>query len=423
MKTVNIQLNDNNVVVKYKYPYWIFEGYETKYDGSIDDLTFIDISTKKLYFIPNEIYDLYNLQTLMAHNNNISIVPENINKLINLTYLSLDYNNLDYLPENICELINLKELSISNNKIKYLPKNIHNLINLKNFDMQHNIFEQLPDNFCNLTNLQRLDLSYNKLNELPENFNTLTNLKKLDIDSNKIKTIPYSFSYLINLKELCVDNNEITKLPPFLSNLINCHDFSYRENPIDFIPINVQRWLNKQKSISNFYNDNQNIHNNNIQESFRKSVYSLLNDNDDTEFSIENVINDNMINDNVKSIIIEYCNDETLHSVLNVNFLDIFKKVWERINQHKDKKELKNILNSEMLDSECKCFIGRITRLVNVLNGFYDDIDINISDKEQIGTIISNMMQNNKDKNEIQNELAKRGFTQNVIDEWLEHLQ
>lgn len=42
-----------------------------------------------------------------------------------------------------------------------------------------------------------------------------------------------------------------------------------------------------------------------------------------------------------------------------------------------------------MKDANCKCFTGRISRLVNCLVGFYDDIKIIISDSEQIGNIIS----------------------------------
>ena len=50
--------------------------------------------------------------------------------------------------------------------------------------------------------------------------------------------------------------------------------------------------------------------------------------------------------------------------------------------------EIKKILNIEMLDSECKCFTGRITRLVNCLNGLSDLVKINISDNQQIENII-----------------------------------
>ena len=40
-------------------------------------------------------------------------------------------------------------------------------------------------------------------------------------------------------------------------------------------------------------------------------------------------------------------------------------------------------MNIEITDALCKCFTERISRLVNCLNGFDDNIKINISDNEQ----------------------------------------
>ena len=37
------------------------------------------------------------------------------------------------------------------------------------------------------------------------------------------------------------------------------------------------------------------------------------------------------------------------------------------------------ILNQEMEDSLCHCLTGRFSRLINVLNGYFDDIIIYIS--------------------------------------------
>ncbi len=42
----------------------------------------------------------------------------------------------------------------------------------------------------------------------------------------------------------------------------------------------------------------------------------------------------------------------------------------------------KKILNQEILDSDKKCLTGKLSRLINSLNGFYDDIYIKISDYE-----------------------------------------
>jgi hypothetical protein len=50
--------------------------------------------------------------------------------------------------------------------------------------------------------------------------------------------------------------------------------------------------------------------------------------------------------------------------------------VWERIKKNEYKEEIKKVLNEEIMDAECKYFTGRITRIVNVLNGYYKDVEI-----------------------------------------------
>ena len=39
-----------------------------------------------------------------------------------------------------------------------------------------------------------------------------------------------------------------------------------------------------------------------------------------------------------------------------------------------NKNELIERLNQEMQDAECMCFTGRLSRLINVLVGYYSDI-------------------------------------------------
>ena len=88
-------------------------------------------------------------------------------------------------------------------------------------------------------------------------------------------------------------------------------------------------------------------------------------------------------------------------------------------------------MNIEMNDALCKCFTGRISRLVNCLNGFDTNIKINISDNEQIGNIIilikNKLIGENKYNLEthkqlvIENLLDKQ-YDMTTINEWLEYL-
>jgi hypothetical protein len=101
--------------------------------------------------------------------------------------------------------------------------------------------------------------------------------------------------------------------------------------------------------------------------------------------------------------LLTYLDDTDVHSTLLVSFYDVFVKVFGRIISHPNKLDIIHRLNEELKGSECKCFTGRLTRLVNYLVGFYDDIVIGISDSERISAIILSTL----DGREMDDELKK----------------
>jgi hypothetical protein len=70
-----------------------------------------------------------------------------------------------------------------------------------------------------------------------------------------------------------------------------------------------------------------------------------------------------------------------------------------------------------MADTECKCFTGRVSRLVNCLSTFYELVKVNISDAV---TSIDRLESEGKiyrlHREIVQFELKERGY---VISEWL----
>ena len=80
-------------------------------------------------------------------------------------------------------------------------------------------------------------------------------------------------------------------------------------------------------------------------------------------------------------------------------------------------------MDSELKDSNCKRFTGRLSRLVNCLNGF----DENISDNEQISNIILLIKDKYTDilqiKEEVRNELIERGYSTKVINTWVDYIE
>ena len=85
--------------------------------------------------------------------------------------------------------------------------------------------------------------------------------------------------------------------------------------------------------------------------------------------------------------------------------------------------EIQKRLNEEMQESECKCFTGRISRLVNCLSGYSYKVEIKISENEEISNIISIIMKKRGLKTieilkeEISIALKERGYiTEHIVE-------
>jgi Leucine-rich repeat (LRR) protein len=277
-----------------------------------------------------------------------------------------------------------------------------------------------------------LYLSFQNLTTIPKEISYIINLQILNISHNNLTTIPAEIGNLINLQDLNLYNNKITTLPIEITNIRNVKVF-YVGNPIEYIPPQVIRYLERNRTTQKIYNDNQSVHNHSIQEGIKKSInyimsikpiYKLDNLNDI-------IINNNFINNKTKTILFEYISSKDVHSILNITFLELLINVISFIDQHEAKQEIYKVLEQEMNDAICKCFTGRMSRLINCLNGFDDNIIINISDTEQIGNVIilikdKLMTENNytidKHKEIVMKELYDRGYNKEVIDEWIEYI-
>jgi len=222
--------------------------------------------------------------------------------------------------------------------------------------------------------------------------------------------------------------NKITELPSLLLELRYIREFYHHNNPIENINPLVERWLqrlNRRVNDNNkVYSDGQNIHNSTIQKSFRESLGNLLKDKniltlDECE---KHVLECNELEEQVKRELLNYCDDDTEHSVYLVKFDEVFQYVISRIVGHPESIEMFKILNEEIKDTICKCFTGRMTRLVNVLNGFYDDITIHIGSNEQISNIII-MLKEKYEGDElvkqVRLEMEEREYDNETIEEWL----
>ena len=436
--------------------------YEIQYDDNVVEINLSDkdiieitgldklVNLQELNLCYNMITDiknidyLVNLQELNLSYNNITEI-KNIDNLVNLQYLYLSSNKITEI-KGLDNLVNLQQLNLSNNMITEITtldklvnlqelylfnnmiteiKNIDNKYNLQILDLSGNHITEIKG-LDNLTNLQKLDLCYNMITEI-KNIDNLVNLLFLFLSSNTITEIK-GLDNLVNLQVLRLYVNMINEIPLTILNNINLIDFRH---DIEVVNPIITRFLNRNKIKKNkiaVYNDNQNVHNSDINKSISKSIYAILNTPEKINFYMNDILCDPILTTETKESLVEYsaCND--VHSTLNVTFSEVLQSVWCIIQKHADSIEIKQILNAEMSESICKCFTGRLSRLINTLNGFDDRVCIMISNNDAIGNIIVMTIAKNKDKNIIEQkeicklELLSRGYTIDIIDEWIEYI-
>ena len=233
--------------------------------------------------------------------------------------------------------------------------------------------------------------------------------------------------------ELNLTNNQLTQLPTEIGNLTQLTTLVLRGNPIEntLNPI-IQRFLQRIQNKTNqksIYSDTQNVHSSSIQQSIKDSIHALMNCyHPDHELTYLDWIE---LDKKTKEIITEYMDCKDVHTMLDITFKELFIAIVIEMEglSNELQKEIRQRLNEEMQESECKCFTGRISRLVNCLSGYSDKVKIQISESEEIGNIISVIMEKRGIKTtetlkeEVGVALKERGYEETKINEWVEYIE
>ena len=413
------------------------------------NITELDLSYKNLTYIDPNIKYFVNLQILNLFNNEIKEIPKEIQYLTGLKELILSYNEIEAISKEILYLTQLQTFILSYNKIKEIPKEIQYLLQLKELYMYGNQIKEIPKEIGYLTQLQiiclfnnqiieipkeikylrqlqKLILYNNKIGEIPKEIQYLTQLETFDLYHNQIKEIPKEIQYLTQLQILNLYNNQIKELPIEITILRNIIYFNYCDNPIEnllnpLINRFIQRIENGGGNIHNLYTDTQNVHSSSIQQSIKDSIYNLMNEvKDDNKI---NYLDDSILSIKTKEALIEYSKDNEIHTQLECTFEEVLQAVLLEINKLPNdiQIEVKKRLNEEMENGLCKCFTGRLSRLVNLLSGYSDKVSIKISSSEEIGNVISIIKDKYDDIDEVRmnvkKELLERGYEKDVIRE------
>jgi hypothetical protein len=142
-----------------------------------------------------------------------------------------------------------------------------------------------------------------------------------------------------------------------------------------------------------------------------------------------NYLSNPILTQTTKEALIEYSNCTEVHSIMGITFEELLKADLIEIDtlDQENQKSVLEILNQEMTDSICKCFTGRISRLVNCLSSFSDKVSIQISTNEEISNIIIVLKNKITDtyelKKAIEMEMTERGYDKETIDIWIGYVE
>ncbi|MFX0066873.1 MAG: leucine-rich repeat domain-containing protein [Candidatus Hermodarchaeota archaeon] len=172
-----------------------------------NQVTHLSLYDQRLMSLPEEIFQLSQLEQLSLGSNRFTSLPDSFDRLTNLIWLVLDYNKLNSLPKSFFRLTNLQALSLGGNQFTILPESFGNFTQLEILSLRKNQLKSLPESFEKLTNLNYLDLSENQFSSLPESFCNLEQLADLNLESNQLRSLPESFGQLQNLRILRLGGN------------------------------------------------------------------------------------------------------------------------------------------------------------------------------------------------------------------------
>jgi len=422
------------------------------------NLKYFSISSNKITSL-TEIQNCTVLNELYASENQIQTI-EGINRCTGLEILDVSNNNIRSIniTNGLKECINLRELDIYSCNL-YSLDGLQDCINLEHLTCNSNNITSLDG----LENCPALNILYCRNNNI-DSLNGIQgciNLNILYVGFNMLTSLD-GLENNINLRSLDISHNiGITTLPNFIIEFVQMYSFIYNGLELELEP-RMRRWLNRiqlpttQYANGLLYNNNQNVHDSSIQETVRDSMRRLLNQKHIPKLSnatcletlSNQIILDQTLTPKSKDQLLSYISTTSTSSneelvELSLTYGELFWVVWQTIHSpyvegentfdEETQIQIKQILNQELEDSDCKCFTGRMSRLVNVLNGFSPLVEVKILESTQIAnilTIIRNRLNESdegytveKHKEEFKKEMLDRGESMALINEWCEYIE
>jgi len=123
----------------------------------------LDLSKQKLMSVPDELFQLTNLQELRLNKCRIIQFPERFSELPSLQILQCQHNEIESIPHSICAVTHLKVLDLADNLIELIPDEIDRLAELETLALWDNPINYYPERLTEMQKLRVLDVLNNAM--------------------------------------------------------------------------------------------------------------------------------------------------------------------------------------------------------------------------------------------------------------------
>lgn len=390
-------------------------------NGIPDNVNDVNFSRNYILTIPMGIFSS-NLLHLNISRCLINILGDIHHNLPMLKTFICSYNPLTFIPElpdtievfraRDCKLTalpklpsGLKSLSVQNNFLEVLPNELIECDALESLKYDNNkgikvgekLLMHLDDHFDKLAMKKhnekiRLieEAKLNSIDNIPVIGYASVQPVSVYSDGQNAHNVTVSDSTVESLNNLMKDiclvplSSVLKSLKNVMNNLIKIKHLSdcLEELNIDFT--SIDDILRIKKTLSKMSDDNKTV---TKALGYAKSIsVSFWNRfSNDLLVDIEWVKSVSVLDINkIYPFIEDMCKSKVIYKKLDVSFAEVFKRFWNRLKKSESKDEIFKVFITTMSDLTSVCVSARFSGLVNCLCGFYDDIRIEISVRDQI---------------------------------------
>lgn len=300
-----------------------------------------------------DLFGFFCLETINISHCNIkkcrTYFPDSL-RTLSITYCSMK----EFIPANLTN--DIVDIDLSFNNLKFVPvvlrsiyeNNKHVKINLRNNDLWYLMYSDLSPGMIDGSVIDELTFA-NKIN--------LVSTAKLRCAVE-----------ILRQKKLSTEARRLAQV----------------------IGMVIQE---KAQTLSTTYDNAQNVHLSSVQENMRYAIEKLFTISVSSLMSFASIVKllKETYNLSKKTLkFFERLDEEDMyHSGYNISYKRLFEQVFAIINDSSSKEDLINIFIEEVEEtSDYTCLTGKMTRLVNVLNGFVLDINVGISKNEELANSI-----------------------------------